>query len=216
MPLLDVFDHRFAAAGGPSADDADERRHRVELLRGRLQARVVEPTGWDEHSLAVPVIGAYLERALSLYVLGFHEACILELHARLAGTMRVLAGAEDEDLERLLALPVIVRALAPAGDSLLAALYAIARKRRDLRARQDELARSILVDSPANGAAGGGYGAIIADSPTSTRVRWGADLHDLCAQAVRACCLLIEASRRGTAAADSAATKRQGATTDAS
>jgi hypothetical protein len=198
MPLIDAYDHFFREPGKLTGSDAEERALRFELLRGRIEQRLQVELGLDEHSLAVPMMCGYLERAFSLYVLGFFESCIVELHARVGSLARTLAGSDDEDLEGLLEREALRRALAPGGEDLAGALRLLARRRRDLRAREDQLALSILKRSQDRGRASGGYGAVIAESPTSQRMRWGADLHDVLALAVRACCLLVEASRAAT------------------
>ena len=198
MPLTDAFDHFFRDAGKLTGSDADERALRFELLRGRIEERLQKALGLDEHSLAVPMMAGYLERALSLYVLGFFESCILEAHARIASLARALAGSDDEDLEGLLQREAVRLALAPGGDEVAGAMRLLARRRRDLRLREDQLALSILGGSQERGRASGGYGAVIAESPTSQRLRWGTDLHDALALSVRAACLLIEASRART------------------
>jgi hypothetical protein len=199
MPLIDAFDHFFRDLGRLTGSDAEERRLRCELLRARVEERLERERGYDEHSLATPIMAGYLERAFSLYVLGFFESCIVEAHTRLASLARTLAGSDDEDLEALLGRPAVAAALAGETD-VDRAVRLIARRRRDLRAREDQLALSILVDSPARGRAAGGAGAVIAESPTSQRLRWGADLHDALPLAVHACCLMVRASRAAAVA----------------
>jgi hypothetical protein len=195
MPLTDAFDHFFREPGKLTGSDGEERHLRFELLRGRVEERLQNALGLDEHSLAVPIMAGYLERALSLYVLGFFESCILEVHARVGSLARALAGSDEDDLEALLARDAVKKALAPGGDEVAGALRLIARRRRDLRLREEQLALSVLGGSIARGRASGGFGAVIAESPTSQRMRWGSDLHDALALAVRAACLLIEGAR---------------------
>jgi hypothetical protein len=198
MPLTDAFDHVFREPGRLTGSDAEERRLRFELLRARVEERLERERGYGEHSLAIPIMAGYLERAFSLFVLGFFESCIVELHARIASLARVVASSDDEELEALLGRPAVAKALGgePEVDR---AVRLIARRQRDLRAREDQLALSILVDSYARGRASGGAGAVIAESPTSQRQRWGADLHDALPLAVHACCKLIGASRTAAA-----------------
>ncbi len=193
MALIDVYDHFFREPGRLTGSDADECQLRFDLLRSRIEARLVGGLGWDEHSLAVPVMAAYLERAIGLYVLGYFESCIVELHARVESLLRTLA-VSRADLEALLRSPAAAP-LSTVDPALMRALGQLAGKRRDLAVRDDEFAHSILIDSPARGLASRGRGAVIAESPTSQRLRWGSDLPDILALSIWAICLLIEASR---------------------
>ncbi|GDY11683.1 hypothetical protein LBMAG53_05610 [Planctomycetota bacterium] len=172
-----LVDHLFAAYADPDAGTRSDLTARHELLRARILHHLA---GYDAHSCATSAIGAVLDRACLLYVLGFPEASLRECQARLDALLAVRHPGLGSFIERAAAEASLVgdRAIPPDAAS---ALVILAERCAALGARDAALGRSILIEAPAQGRASGGIGCARADSPTSRR-KWNADLHDLLAR----------------------------------
>lgn len=188
--LAVLIDHLFVAWADPDAGSRSDLTARHDLLRGRI---VHHLAGYDAHSCATSALGAVLDRACTLYVLGFPEAALRECQARLDGLLAVRQPGLTSFVERAAAEARLsdARAIPPDAAS---ALVILAERCAALDARDAALGRSILIEAPAQGRATGGIGCARADSPTSRR-KWNVDLHDLLARAaVAVTCWLEQAN----------------------